>query len=611
MKTRLWVLLQLASLHLFAGETLITNVSNRQTTSLNGKWKCIIDPYENGYYDYRYQPFDQTNPNAKSAFFNDAKQANRWDLIEYDFDKAETLMVPGDWNTQQEKLFYYEGTIWYRKQFDFIKKIAANRIFIHFGGANYTTEVYLNGKKLGIHVGGFTPFNFEISSYLKAKGNSLVIKVDNKRCKECVPTLNTDWWNYGGITRDVNLIEVPETFIEDYHIQPDKNNPKQITGFVKLNGNKLQTPVSLKIPEAKINLNLTPNAEGIAELKFKVDKLIYWTPQNPKLYDIQYKAGNEILSDQIGFRTISTKGTDILLNTKPIFLKGICLHEENPLRGARAFSNEDVAMQLNWAKELGCNFIRLSHYPHSENMARLADKMGMLLWEEIPVYWTIAWQNENTYKNAENQLHELITRDRNRASVIIWSMANETPVNKDRTQFLSNLTTKARSMDPNRLISAALEKHVKKDSPLTQVVEDPFAELVDVLSFNEYVGWYDGTPDKCSKVIWEIPYQKPVIISEFGGDALAGYHGDSLTIFTEEYQEWFYKESLAMISKIPQLCGISPWILSDFRSPRRLLTNIQDGWNRKGVIGQRGERKKAFYVLQEYYKSLEQNGKMP
>ncbi len=599
------------SMPAWAAEPLITNVSKRQISSLNGKWKCIVDPYENGYYDYRYLPFDQANPNAVSAFFNDAKQQNRWDLIEYDFDKAQTLMVPGDWNSQDEKLFYYEGTVWYRKRFDYAKSQSSNRVFVHFGAANYKTEVYLNGKKIGTHVGGFTPFNFEISALLKDKENSLVVKVDNKRCRECVPTLNTDWWNYGGITRDVNLVETPETFVEDYQVQLGKDNPNALTGFVKMNGKNLKTLVTLGVSELKVSVVLKPNEQGIATFNIPLKEVKYWSPQNPKLYEVAFKTSTELLKDQIGLRTISTKGTEILLNGKPIFLRGICLHEENPIRGGRAFSKEDAAMQLAWAKELGCNYIRLSHYPHNENMARLADEMGIMLWEENPVYWTIQWKNEETYKNAENQLSEVITRDKNRASVIIWSMANETPVSPERTEFLTRLAKHARSLDNTRLLSAALEKHAKKDSPLTQVVEDPFANELDILSFNQYVGWYDGTPAKCSKVSWEIPYQKPVIISEFGGGALAGYHGDSLTIFTEEFQEWLYKESLPMLSKIPQLRGLSPWILADFRSPRRLLNDIQDGWNRKGVIGQRGERKKAFYVLQKYYAGQAQKWEKP
>jgi beta-glucuronidase len=261
-------------------------------------------------------------------------------------------------------------------------------------------------------------------------------------------------------------------------------------------------------------------------------------------------------------------------------------------------------MLLGWAKELGCNFVRLAHYPHNEYMIRLADEMGMMVWEEIPVYWTIRWTNPVTFANAANQLKEVISRDKNRAATIIWSMANETPVSPERLAFLKNLTDTARRYDPTRLISAALEQHSVTGNEFTRTIDDPFSAHVDVISFNQYIGWYDGLPAKCDKITWNIPFDKPVIISELGADALGGMHGDSLTRWSEEYQDYFYRENLAMVSKIPQLRGTTPWILVDFRSPRRVLPVIQDGWNRKGLISEFGSRKQAFYTLRDFYDGI-------
>lgn len=263
-------------------------------------------------------------------------------------------------------------------------------------------------------------------------------------------------------------------------------------------------------------------------------------------------------------------------------------------------------MLLNQARELGCNFVRLAHYPHNEYMSRLADEMGIMVWEEIPVYWTIQWSNPETFRTASDQLKELIVRDRNRASVIIWSMANETPPTPERLLFLKNLADTARRYDDSRLISAALEQHALAGSDTVRTVQDPFAQYADIISFNQYIGWYDGLPDKCERTGWQIGYDKPVFISEFGADALGGFHADSLTRWSEEYQDYLYRETLAMIRKIPQLRGCSPWILFDFRSPRRVLPGIQDGWNRKGVISEHGDRKKAFYTLKKFYESIPQ-----
>jgi len=582
---------------------LIQNVQGRNTITLNGKWNYIIDPYETGYYDYRYKPFDELPNPPNGAFFLDKKPADKTELIEYSFDLSPTLWVPGDWNSQDNKLFYYEGTVWYRRLFDY--KTTGNRVFVHFGAANYESDVYLNGKKLGKHIGGFTPFNYEITALLKPEGNSLVVKVDNKRKREAVPTLNTDWWNYGGITRDVTLVEVTNTFIQDYLVQLKKGSENEISGYVQLNGPALQQSVRITIPELKISMNINTDSTGKAMFTVKPKNLIRWAPGNPKLYQVELTCNDQKISDRIGFRTIETRGTDILLNGVSIFLRGICIHEENSMRGGRAYSTQDAQMLLNSAKELNCNYVRLAHYPHSENIIRLADEMGILVWEEDPVYWTIQWDNPSTLANALQQLTDVITRDKNRASVIIWSMANETPVSEARTTFLKKLAAHAREMDNSRLISAALETHGNPANPNERIVEDPFADYVDIVNFNEYVGWYDGTPEKCDNIVWNIKYNKPVMISEFGGDALQGMHGDIRTRFSEEYQEDLFARTVKMLSQIPQFRGVSPWILYDFRSPKRVLPNIQDGWNRKGLISQNGTKKKAFYVLKKFYEQME------
>jgi len=594
------VLLQL----IIAQENLIINVYNRPCTSLGGQWNYIVDLYENGFYNYRYELFENQQSPGKGAYFTNAKPKDKTELVEYDFDRSDTIAVPGDWNTQKEKLFYYEGTVWYKKSFDYRKTKATNRVFVYFEAANYQADVYLNGKKLGKHIGGFTPFNFEATHLLKENDNFLVVKVDNKRKKEGVPTLNTDWWNYGGLTRDVKIVETSDNFIQDYVIQLDPNDNKKINGTVTLNGADIaRKNIRITIPELKLNEEIVTDSSGTARVQFLNRKIKYWSTENPYLYTVTIKTEKDQVTDQIGFRTIKTKGQNILLNDKEIFLRGISIHEESPKRHGRANTAEDAKQLLTWAKELGCNYVRLAHYPHNEHMARLADKMGILVWEEIPVYWTISWDNAETYRNAEDQLTAMISRDKNRASVIIWSMANETPTSDARNIFLGKLAAKTRSIDPTRLISAALEQSSVPGNPNVKIINDPFANTTDILSFNQYIGWYDGLPDKCKDIRWQIDQNKPVIVSEFGADAKAGFHADTLTRFSEEYQEYLYKETLAMLSTIPQLRGISPWILVDFRSPRRALPGIQDGWNRKGLISDDGKKKKAFYVLQKFYNS--------
>jgi beta-glucuronidase len=319
------------------------------------------------------------------------------------------------------------------------------------------------------------------------------------------------------------------------------------------------------------------------------------------LNDVDIPCSDDQLTDRVGFRTVTTSGRDILLNGHKVFLRGVAIHEENPLRGGRAWSEEDAKLLLGWAKELGCNFVRLAHYPHNEHMARLADEMGIMVWEEIPVYWTIDWTNTATLANAQQQLQDLIARDQNRASVIVWSVANETPIGEARTKFLKSLVDEARSLDSTRLISAAMEVRGDPHDANHKIVDDPFGEYTDLCSFNEYVGWYDGLPEKIDRIHWSIKYDKPVFISEFGASAQAGFHADALTRFSEEYQADVYRRMLPMLEKIPGFSGCTPWILCDFRSPRRLLPGVQDGWNIKGLIGHDGQKKMAFDVLKNYY----------
>jgi len=193
---------------------LIGNIPGRTVTSLDGPWHVIVDPYETGLHA-RY--YEQATPETRSG------------PIEYNFEQSETLNVPGDWNMQKDRLFFYEGPLWYKRTFAY-KPREHTRVFVYFGAANYFTRVYLNGKPLGEHEGGFTPFNCEVTSQIADGDNFLVVEVNNTRRADGVPALNTDWWNYGGLTRDVLLLEVPETFVRDYSVQLAKGTSSEVAG---------------------------------------------------------------------------------------------------------------------------------------------------------------------------------------------------------------------------------------------------------------------------------------------------------------------------------------------------------------------------------------------
>ncbi len=574
----------------------VQNTEGRRFIPLNGEWHIIVDPYEAGFYSYRYGE-------RSDGYFKNAQKRSPSDLVEYDFIKSPTLQVPGDWNSQDDRLFFYEGTIWYYRDFK-LKKSETKRYLLHFGAVNYQAVVYVNGKKAGAHEGGFTPFQFDVSDCLQDGENFVVVKADNRRERDQVPAVNTDWWNYGGITRPVRLLEMGRTYVADYRIQLDKGSAERISGWMEIGGDKQDDfgEAVLSIPELKVHHKVRFGDERRAEFAFAA-KPEFWSPESPKLYDIELAYGGETIKDRIGFRTVETEGPNILLNGKPLFLRGVSIHEEAPAREGRAWSPEDARTTLGWAKELGCNFVRLAHYPHNESMIRTADEMGLLVWSEIPVYWTVQFDSPRVYAKAERQLTEMIERDKNRASIILWSVANETPVHETRFEFLKNLAARARALDGSRLVTAALETRVSDDG--ARVIEDPFAGVVDVIGINSYCGWYGGAPESCARLRWRSPYNKPVIISEFGGGALYGWHGDESERWTEEYQAAVYRHNITMIENMPFVKGTTPWILKDFRSPRRPLPGIQDYWNRKGLISEKGERKLAWKVLRDFYRRIQ------
>lgn len=566
---------------LATAETMIFDRS-RKKESLNGHWHYAVDQYDTclrqkWFNEYYYDERGNTLP------------------VDFSFDEWELMTLPCCWNTADRMYMLYEGSMVYTRKFIYEKQSSDERMILRIGAANYICRVFINKKYVGMHRGGSTPFCFDITDYLE-HDNRIILQVDNTRRNSQVPMENTDWFNYGGIYRDIDLIRVPKVHIKDFKIalEPDSSFGKiRANVFVSENYSGIAL---LTINELEIFKDIKVS-NGSGEIVFEAQPKL-WSPETPKLYDVSLECAGDKVSDRVGFREIHVNGMDIVLNGKPIFLRGISCHEESKKHG-RALTDEERLENIRIAKELGCNYMRVAHYPHNERMAQLADEAGILLWEEIPVYWGIQFDSEDTYTDAENQLKELITRDYNRASVIIWSVGNETPDTDDRLNFMSRLAKCAHSTDKTRMVSAACLVNTEKNA-----IEDRLEHYLDIIGLNEYCGWYTAEWGMLPELFENSDPQKPVIITEFGADAYAGLRGTITDKGTEDCQAYVYEKQIENIRKISYIKGMTPWILYDFRCPRRTSVN-QRYYNTKGLLSaDKKYRKPAFYVLQDFYNSI-------
>jgi len=577
----------------------------RPGTDLTGQWHYSIDPYRAG-----IRGFHGETPNASERRWAEVDvpatlARDRAALFEFDMAAAPVATLPGGWMTHAPEMRHYQGLVWYQRHFT-AAPTAGKRQFLRFGAVNYRARVYLNGVEVGGHEGGFTPFAIEVTGRVRGGDNQVTVAVDSTVDATSVPPPVTDWENYGGITRDVRLLETAATFVDDAWVRLTRTG--RIAVDARLNGGAAAgAPVRLTIAALGLTLSGRTDAEGRWHAEAPPPRrLARWSPDSPRLYDVAVEAGEDRWRDRVGFRTIERRGRDILLNGRPVFLRGVSLHEEE-FGGApaRAITPAAARALLAEAKTgLHANFVRLAHYPHGEVTTRLADEMGLLVWSEVPVYWLIAWDNPATLAAARAMLAENIVRDRNRAAIAIWSIANETPDSPARNAFLGALADDVRRLDDTRLLGAALlTRRSEEGGHPVMTMDDPLATRLDVMGINTYNGWY--TADRLADVPaigWRVPADKPLIFSEFGADAKAGFHDTAADPrkFSEEFQRDYYAATLAMAAKIPSLRGLSPWILKDFRSPRR-QNGWQQGYNRKGLVSETGQRKLAFGVLADFY----------
>jgi len=572
---------------------------------LSGPWTYSKDLYRTGLTDINGWVAKSRMQRFRDVDVAAAEARGGAEFFEFDLDRGPVMTLPGAWNAATPELRYYDGLIWFQRRFDAAPPTAGQRSFLRFEAVNYRAVVWLNGREVGRHEGGFTPFVLEVTAALRAQGNRLVVAVDSRHDAQSIPGEITDWDLYGGITRPVQLLQTPATFIDDATLR--LTDAGRLVGEVQLHGPQAAgLPVRVRLPSLGLTLQARSDAEGRARIDAPVPAALQrWSPASPTLYDVVFETDADRVQDRIGFRTLAVRGSEILLNGAPIFLRGVSLHEEeigpNPARRLDAAAARRLLTEVK--QGLHGNYVRLSHYPHAETMLRAADELGLLVWSEIPVYWTVDWDNPAVLDKARRMQAETVYRDRNRASVALWSVGNETPVAENRTRFHRALADNVRALDPSRLVSAALLVEREGD---TLRIADPLLSSLDVVAVNTYAGWYgNDTLDAVRRLRWDVPADRPLLFSEFGADALAGLHdATAQRKFSEEYQAAYYRATLAMAAGVPTLRGLSPWVLKDFRSPRREHPVYQNGWNRKGLLSETGRRKQAFDVLAEHYRQI-------
>lgn len=558
----------------FVGTASYVPINGRPVVSLDGDWRLTLDLFDEGLRQ-KWYGLDETPPSQWSH------------PRDYEIEAGELVRVPSCWNLHKPEWTYFEGAAWYTRHVDWQRGPAGERVILSVGAANYAAMVFVNGRYIGGHCGGSTPFSLDVTDALENGRNRLQIMVENRRSPARVPMQHIDWFNYGGLYREISLMRLPAVFIREARavLLPDG---QEVRFSIELS-EALDNTAQVSIPELGLSLSIpVHDGRGGVTLPFTGQ---CWSPDAPRLYDVQFACGTDQVNERIGFRTIETRGTDILLNGARILLKGVCVHEDDLALG-KVSTEEDVRRRFSHVKELGGNFLRLSHYPHHQHVARIADEMGLLLWAEIAVYWAIAFDNPDTYADAENQLRELIARDVNRASVILWGVGNENADTDARLSFMARLAQTARAADPTRLVGAAclINREIF-------AIEDRLAEHLDVIGLNEYFGWYEPDFSGLDRLLANSSPDKPVIVSETGADALPGHRGAGRILFTEDWQAEFYRQQIRRLATTPYVAGIAAWLLYDFRTERR-QTGFQKGFNRKGLIAEdKTTRKLAFTAL--------------
>lgn len=544
------------------------------------------------------------------------------------------INLPHTWNSQDatdNEPGYRRSASWYKKKLA-IPVIDANKVYqLYFEGANITTKVYVNGDEVGEHIGGYIGFTFDITKYIKSGTNEIMVRVDNSYNIEIIPSQKSDFFIYGGITRDVWLLSMAKNHIEKIKITTPKVSEKSASLVVVVaakNADGLSYSAQLTNPKGKVVLtkkgNLSGSTTTITFNEIKNPEL--WDINAPNLYSVSVSLlengkVTDKIEDRLGFRWFEFKENGpFYLNGKRVLIRGTHRHEEHAGVGA-AVSNEQHRKDMESIKEMGANFVRLAHYPQDPEVYKACDELGLLVWDELP--WCRGGVgNEVWQTNAKNMLTEMINQNFNHPSIIIWSLGNEMYWLPDfpggdnpekMNSFLGELNTLAHQLDPIR--KTALRKY------------EGGAKIVDIFSPSIWSGWYSGSFKSYQKAIdkYKLEY-KHFLHAEYGGDSQVGRHSEKPIngegIFPEGWEEAIVQGKGGNIAQIgdwsesyivdlfdwhlnvaendPTFVGNIQWAFKDFGTPLRPEDDIPY-MNQKGLVDRNGNPKDAYYVFKSYW----------
>ena len=571
--------------------------SQRQMTDLSGFWEIRLDPQDSGI-DAGWQT---------------------------GFADGRPIAVPASWNEQFEGGRDFLGPVWYQTGFSLPWGWQEKRVVLRFGSVNYLANVWLNGQLLGSHEGGHLPFEFDITSQVRGSGNTLVVRVDGRLAFNRVPPGNVtgepqdfflshagnypqaqfDFFPYCGIHRPVMLYCTSHSYLRDISVMTQFSGSQgRIHVLAKAAGETLST-VRFRVDGHGQHVSVEEHtSDNAAEVNIDLPDVALWSPGQPNLYEltVELVGGGEVVDSyslNAGVRTIRVDGSQLLLNDQPVYLTGFGRHEDFPVVGRGylpALIVKDYAL-MQW---LGANSFRTTHYPYSEPMLDLADRLGFLVIDETPAVGLYFREDGLERRNTlcRQYVREMIARDKNHPSVIAWSLANEPHSTPQARPFFEELYLDAKALDPTRPVS--LVSFIGS--------EEQAFEFCDLVCLNRYLGWYSqaGDLDQALNLLSDEldglyqKFSKPILLTEFGADAIPGHHAQPPEMFSEEYQAELIVRYIELLRQKPYIIGEHIWNLCDFKTSQGITR--AGALNYKGVFTRDRRPKLAAHRVREIWR---------